>query len=283
MAKLIGTDPNQVPTNADLGTMAYQDAENPRLNNVVISGTPNDDADGTLLRVKRGPSESGTWATVAIEAQTANGNSRIAFVNDIEPSPTDAHGMIDFEHQTNRLHFFVDGSEAAHFNSSGNLAFPNGQGIDLSASEGSGASSSVLDDYEEGSFTPTVYAHNGSLTPTYVTANTYGRYTKIGQLVSFDLEVRTSGTSGANNGYLRIGGLPFPSPSDFHQPIFATSLYRIAFDTNYIYTAEFASASSTVLYIRESRNNATSSEMPSSAWSASNPTLIRISGSYRTS
>ena len=25
MAKLIGTDPNQVPTNADLGTMAYQD------------------------------------------------------------------------------------------------------------------------------------------------------------------------------------------------------------------------------------------------------------------
>ena len=28
MAKLIGTDPNQVPTNADLGTMAYQDKDN---------------------------------------------------------------------------------------------------------------------------------------------------------------------------------------------------------------------------------------------------------------
>lgn len=28
MAKLIGTNPNQVPTNADLGSMAYQDKDN---------------------------------------------------------------------------------------------------------------------------------------------------------------------------------------------------------------------------------------------------------------
>jgi len=34
MAKLIGTDPNQVPTNADLGTMAYQDSESVRVQTI---------------------------------------------------------------------------------------------------------------------------------------------------------------------------------------------------------------------------------------------------------
>jgi hypothetical protein len=37
MAKLIGTDPNQVPTNADLGTMAYQDSTNTVLENAYIN------------------------------------------------------------------------------------------------------------------------------------------------------------------------------------------------------------------------------------------------------
>jgi hypothetical protein len=48
----------------------------------------------------------------------------------------------------------TNGAEAARFNSSGNLVFPNGQGIDFSASAGGGASSSLLDDYEEGTWTP---------------------------------------------------------------------------------------------------------------------------------
>lgn len=34
MSKLIGTGPNQVPSNADLGSMAYQDADNPRLGTI---------------------------------------------------------------------------------------------------------------------------------------------------------------------------------------------------------------------------------------------------------
>ena len=55
---------------------------------------------------------------------------------------------------TNEIEFVTGGSVAATFNSSGNLVFPDTQGIDFSASEGSGASSSILDDYEEGTFTP---------------------------------------------------------------------------------------------------------------------------------
>ena len=37
--KLIGTDPNQVPTNADLGTLAFQDSEFPSLGNLRLTGS----------------------------------------------------------------------------------------------------------------------------------------------------------------------------------------------------------------------------------------------------
>ena len=39
MAKLIGTNPNQVPTNADLGTLAFQDSEFPSLGNLRLTGS----------------------------------------------------------------------------------------------------------------------------------------------------------------------------------------------------------------------------------------------------
>jgi hypothetical protein len=144
------------------------------------------------------------------------------------------------------------------------------------------AAANALNDYEEGSFTPTVFDGNGNLTPTYVTANTFGRYTKIGSLVTFDLEVRTSAVAGPRNGYLRVGGLPFNLAANPNQPLFALSMYNIAFNTGYLYTAEFEGASGNTLYIRETRNNTTSGQMVSSSWSGNNPTLIRIAGSYRT-
>jgi hypothetical protein len=49
------------------------------------------------------------------------------------------------------LRFFTGSSEAARFNSSGNLAFPSGQGIDFSATAGTGTSE-LFDDYEEGTW-----------------------------------------------------------------------------------------------------------------------------------
>lgn len=39
MAKLIGTNPNQVPSNADLGSMAYQDKESVTVDNITVADT----------------------------------------------------------------------------------------------------------------------------------------------------------------------------------------------------------------------------------------------------
>jgi len=62
-------------------------------------------------------------------------------------------------------------------NLTANMSFDNGSGIDFSASEGGNASSSVLDDYEEGTWTVSTVSGTGVTTSA-------GFYTKIGRLVT---------------------------------------------------------------------------------------------------
>lgn len=81
----------------------------------------------------------------------------------------------------------------------------SGQGVDFSATPGTGTSE-LLDDYEEGTFSPTI--SSGITGITYSTQN--GSYTKIGRLVTFSLRLELSaGTAAA--AILRIGSLPFTS------------------------------------------------------------------------
>ena len=69
---------------------------------------------------------------------------------------------------------------------------------------GGTGSANKLDDYEEGTWTPT-FSH-GISSISYGTQS--GRYTKIGDIVYFDLSLQTTGGSGVNT-RLRIGGFPF--------------------------------------------------------------------------
>ena len=98
----------------------------------------------------------------------------------------------------------------------GNLIVASGHGIDFSASGGpSGTGNELLDDYEEGTFTPYF-----SFSPTDVTNETYsiqtGHYVKVGRIVFFRLEVQLSnkGTLSSGAGWCQIGGLPIQS-SDY--------------------------------------------------------------------
>ena len=95
--------------------------------------------------------------------------------------------------------------EVARFNSSGNLVFPSGQGIDFSATSNANGtmSSELLDDYEEGTWTPTVISAGSIGTPQYTCT-----YTKIGRLVTInaDIHALTNTTSSSN---IVCGGLPF--------------------------------------------------------------------------
>lgn len=68
----------------------------------------------------------------------------------------------------------------------------------------------TLDDYEEGTFTPIAIFAAGSGTITYSTQA--GRYTKIGNIVFFSIDLNTLSIA-LRTGNMTIGGLPFTSSS----------------------------------------------------------------------
>jgi hypothetical protein len=95
--------------------------------------------------------------------------------------------------------------------STGNLVIgTSGQGIDFSATSGTGTSE-LFDDYEEGTWTPAFSPATGSFT-TMTYQSTSGQYTKVGDLVFVQGEIRTSdvNVTGAS-GNLTISGLPYTS------------------------------------------------------------------------
>jgi hypothetical protein len=95
----------------------------------------------------------------------------------------------------------------------GNLAFAAGAGIDFGAATdiGSGetVSNSILRDYEEGTFTPTLYYNGGTSEPSY--SWRYGHYIKIGKQVTVWFALGIASFSGTSFSQAWIGGLPFQS------------------------------------------------------------------------
>ena len=87
----------------------------------------------------------------------------------------------------------------------GNLIVANGQGVDFSATPGTGTSE-LFADYEEGAFTPAYQTTNSDITYAAGT-NVNGKYTKVGNTVFFSLMIRGNITAGTGN--LLVTGLPF--------------------------------------------------------------------------
>ena len=76
---------------------------------------------------------------------------------------------------------------------------------------GGTGSANKLDDYEEGTWTPT---YSGSTTnPTVSYTEQHGEYVKIGRQVIARLELKTSSFSGGS-GIVTVGGLPFTTTSN---------------------------------------------------------------------
>lgn len=81
----------------------------------------------------------------------------------------------------------------------------SGAGITFPATASASSDANTLDDYEEGTWTPTVTGGTTAGTTTYT--GQYGFYTKIGRTVTVACEVAYSAATGTGN--LRIGGIPF--------------------------------------------------------------------------
>jgi hypothetical protein len=88
----------------------------------------------------------------------------------------------------------------------GNVIVASGQGIDFSATSGTGTSE-LLADYEEGTFTPEYTTTGGDFT-THTYSVQFGRYTKIGRLVYVQIQLQSTTYTGGS-GDLQLKGLPF--------------------------------------------------------------------------
>jgi len=91
---------------------------------------------------------------------------------------------------------------------SGNVVLASGKGIDFSATAGTGTSE-LLDDYEEGTWTPSIAPAAGAITSYTAT----GKYTKIGQQVTISgyIKINDNGTGAS---YITVSGLPFVIGAD---------------------------------------------------------------------
>ncbi len=117
--------------------------------------------------------------------------------------------------------WYANGSERFKIESSGDATISNGnlvigtagKGIDFSATaDGSGTDTSeLLDDYEEGEWTPIISSASGS---GVVTTHQSGRYTKVGREVRVSFQCVLN-TKGSGSGNMNIQGLPYVTGSGF--------------------------------------------------------------------
>lgn len=207
---IFGRNPtfNDVTVEGTLTTSGAQSFEELNVDNINIDGNTisSTDANGNVILDPNGTGITKVERTLLVNTDAGTNESRLV---SIRVNGTDRE---IFAHEpggnarplvlrTQELTFRNDAAVHATFNTSGNLAFSSGKGIDFSATSGTGTSE-LFDDYEEGTFEP---ALKSATTTVYATQ--LGRYTKVGNMVycHVRLEITTLGDGDPNE----IVGFPF--------------------------------------------------------------------------
>ena len=200
---------------------------------------------------------------------------------------------VDQVQSDSNLSFQVAGANVAYMNSTG-LQMTGGQiiagsntlltasgliyanaGIAFPATQVSSADGNTLDDYEEGTWTPTVVGSSTAGTYTPSSVRTY--YTKVGNQVTLYGGFGFSAASGGS-GYAQIGGLPFAYKS-------SSACVGGVLTNNFNFTTSTpagisiqntTSASSTTLYIGESVDNSSTVDAPVSGITTSTQIFFTI-------
>jgi hypothetical protein len=133
---------------------------------------------------------------------------------------------VDRVQSDSNLAFQIGSSNVAYFNTDGinmtgnQIITGNGilrttsgmlyanSGIAFPASQSSSADPNVLDDYEEGTWTPN-FAGSSSNPSVTQSTQSYGSYTKIGRIVYATFHMHVTAVSSQGSGNLRISGLPY--------------------------------------------------------------------------
>ena len=121
----------------------------------------------------------------------------------------------------------------------------SGAGITFPATQSASTNANTLDDYEEGTFTPTITGETTAGTGTYTVQQ--GRYTKVGRLVTLEVYIQWTAHTGTGN--MRISNLPFTNAANNNTAVSFAFVNNLALTAGNILTG-YTGANSTniVLY-----------------------------------
>jgi hypothetical protein len=128
-------------------------------------------------------------------------------------------GAMTIANNTNNRVVTATGADPASLNGEANLTFDGttltiaGQ-IAFPASQSANAGANVLDDYEEGTFTPTLHDNSNSDSESVAYSMQVGHYVKIGRIVHCQLAMTVSDLGSLTTSEIaKVAGLPFTSSS----------------------------------------------------------------------
>jgi len=159
--------------------------------------------------------------TVAIEVRSpTTGSGRLIFSDGTTADDAANQGQVIYDHPNAKLQLGVaanyqnvtvestGGTGADLHIIDGNLKVASGHGIDFSAAGNAGGmSSELLDDYEEGFFSPAWGVTGGGDNITYI--ERHGHYVKIGKLVYCQIYLRVNTVHANGSGSLFVSNIPF--------------------------------------------------------------------------
>jgi len=152
--------------------------------------------------------------------------------------------------------------------------------ITFPATQSASSDANTLDDYEEGTFTPTFTA-SGSAPSSVTYSNQNGRYTKIGRLVYIEVYVRITAYSGGS-GEVRIGNLPFTAAGAPYSGVFFQENTGFSITGTYYSLVTQLGASATFLSILKQAPNLATTAVNLTEVGSSTTVYILASGCYTT-
>lgn len=145
------------------------------------------------------------------------GQTQVSLISDTDQSgaiyfgdtASTARGVIEYNHTGDYMRFYTSGSERVRIHGDGTLAVPNG--ILLDPGQLSGSATNILDEYEEGDWTPTITFGGNNSGMGFTSRD--GFYIKIGRQVTCWFQITLS-SKGSSTGVAKIDNLPFDADDE---------------------------------------------------------------------
>ena len=189
-------------------------------------------------------------------------------------------GAMSIANNTNNRVVTATGADPASLNGEANLTFDGttltiaGQ-IAFPASQSASAGANVLDDYEEGAWTPALNFGGGDTSITY-SANTLGTYEKIGRSVFYRGVVYLT-NKGSSTGSASITGLPFAGFSAYDSNTPSSIWAQEVSFANFIEVRK-NNAGATIALLEVTEGG---SETPITNAEFTNNSIVAVNGHYR--